>query len=146
MAALSGFRLIGAALVLATLAAGVAEWRDGAAGSPRAAPAGAPALPGAGTGPVAGSPLLLAPPDAAPAPAPGPAAPSHNAAVVVPGGDPARLFADKLKAARETPQPAPAPQIAQARSFGEAFEAMRDAQREPPTPLVGANPFGPQAK
>jgi hypothetical protein len=127
-----------AGALAAVIAAGTVVWRTQTAprdaGGPGAGPASAtggmrpPATiaPG-GEGPVAG-------PHSAAALASAPATPSQVH----------EMFVQAVLKAREAP-PVPPPGIAQARSFDEAFEAMRAAQPEPaveqprPAPI---NPFG----
>lgn len=138
---LPGFRIIGGALLLATVVAGVVEWRGSLAPQPGVVPAvtdraGLQGAPGAGG----------AAPEAGAAAQPGqlPVAAVRPAEVVP--VDPAVAFMAAVKAAREAPQPAPPPGVAQARTFPEAFEAMRQAQREPPSALAGVSPFGAPAR
>jgi len=49
-------------------------------------------------------------------------------------------FAARFKAAREVPRPPPNPEILQARTFAEAFQAMKRAE-EKPAEAAAANPF-----
>lgn len=48
-----------------------------------------------------------------------------------------------LATARDAPQLAPPPAIARAQSFPEAFEAMREAEREAALASAALNPFAP---
>ena len=143
---LPGFRIIGGALLLATVVAGVVEWSGSLAppplgGSVPVAVTGGARLPVA-SGP-GGAPAL----EGGMAAQPGqlPVAADAMPTEVVPV-DPAVAFMAAVKAAREAPQPPPPPGVAQARSFPEAFEAMRQAQREPPSALAGVSPFGAPAR
>lgn len=142
---LPGFRVVGGALLLATVVAGVLEWRGSSAPQPGGAPdavagrASAAAVPGAnGTG---GPGVLTPGAGAAAQPGLDPAVADARPAEVVPV-NPAIAFTAAVKAAREAPQPPPPAGVAQARTFPEAFEAMRQAQREPPSALAGVSPFG----
>lgn len=82
---------------------------------------------------------LTAAPTAAPMPGPDDGTPPVH---VVIQGNAAEAFAAAIKAGNEKPAAEPPPAIAQARSFREAFEAMRQAERQPPAASAGLNPFG----
>jgi len=104
--------------------------------------------PGAGTRASAAVPVERAatvvtdPPAGAFAPAaqalPAPSAPPSPAQVH-------EMFTAAVRKAREAPAATPLPGIAKARSFEEAFQAMRAAEPAPPSPGAGAaaqSPFG----
>ncbi len=53
------------------------------------------------------------------------------------------VFEARFKASREAPRPAPDPAILQARTFAEAFQAMKRSELPAPAPEgAGVNPFG----
>ena len=57
---------------------------------------------------------------------------------------PSAVFEARFKASREAPRPPPDPAIANARTFAEAFQAMKRAEvRPPPDSNAGTSPFGP---
>jgi len=93
--------------------------------SPRAAPTAAPAM--------------TAVPTAAPMPGPDDGTPPAHVMIQ---GNAAEALAAAIKAGNEKPAAEPPTAIAQARSFREAFEAMQQAERQPPAASAGLNPFG----
>jgi hypothetical protein len=54
---------------------------------------------------------------------------------------PSAVFEARFKASKERVRPAPDPAIANARTFAEAFQAMKRAEA-PPAESAAANPFG----
>ncbi|MDB5873280.1 MAG: hypothetical protein JWQ07_2722 [Ramlibacter sp.] len=130
----TGPRLAGAGLLLAALGVAWMLW-PGANEVPQAA--GVPASPMApATVPLAGPAQIEAAAPLAGAPAAAEA-------------DPHTQFMLVVKAARERPQPPPPPAIAKAKSFPEAFEAMRAAQQAEANGAPGTatlNPFAPVVK
>ncbi len=141
---LPGFRTIGVLLLIAAMAAGVAEWRGAWNGDEP--PPAVPVEPqGAARPPAVG----LSPHEQdLPGGVPGQPANALGGVppTVVEPVDPAVAFMNAVKAARDAPQPVPAPGVLQARTLPEAFEAMQRAQREPPAPLAGVSPFGAPAR
>ena len=56
---------------------------------------------------------------------------------------PTAVFEARFKASREAPRPPPDPAIANARTFAEAFQALKRSEvRPPPDNNAGASPFG----
>ena len=109
----------------AALAAGT--WIVVATRAPVEPPAPAPASM---TKDVVQSPAALAAP-------PAPAARSGEPSA------PSAVFEARFKASREAPRPPPDPAVANARTFAEAFQAMKRAEvRPPPDPNAGLSPFG----
>jgi hypothetical protein len=51
-------------------------------------------------------------------------------------------FEARFKTAREAPRPAAPPEVANAKTFAEAFEAARRAHAQPPAEAASASPFG----
>lgn len=140
-----GLSIATAALLLAATGVIALVWL-GAGDTRPSAPAGSAAVPA----------NALAQPAAAPLGAPladhGPPAAEGSPPVVSTAQpqDPHTQFMQAVKAARDKPLPLPPPAIARARSFPEAFEAMRAAQREadsaPPPGSAALNPFAAAAK
>lgn len=64
----------------------------------------------------------------------------------LPKGAPPRtaqaVFEAKFEAARQAPKPPPNPAILSARSFEEAFRAMKEAEAQPAAEAAAINPFG----
>jgi hypothetical protein len=111
---------------------------------------GPPALPRASVPDVPAAPAMTnvpdMPQDGSPVVAPvGPAqAEARTAPPAMTKREAVKDLADRVKHARES-QPPPAPEIAQARTFQDAFAAMKLAQQREQAPAAseaGVNPFG----
>jgi hypothetical protein len=113
----------------AALAAAAAWLLSAAPTAPQALPQPAAAVP---------APLL---PDAA-RPGPGAAAQAEPPVRPAEPRTSAAVFEARFKASREAPPPPPNPALLQARSFPEAFQAMKRADSQLPAQAAGENPFG----
>jgi hypothetical protein len=115
-------RRVWALVGAATLAAAVGYWWLSAP---------VPTAPASATAPVnATAPPAPPPPQAEAVPLPGPQR-SASAA-----------FDSQFKAARAAPRPAPVAEVTKARTFAEAFEAMKRAEAKQAEGAAAANPFG----